>query len=162
MRKILMSALALTIALSLTKAPVIKANDRVKDMISSMTLDRKIGQMLMPDFRKWKQNGETGAKNLTVLNNEVKEIIDTYDFGGVILFAENVAETKQTFDLTNDLQAAAVQNDAGNGNIPLFITIDQEGGIVYRLGSGTALPGNMAIGATRSKDYSKKSGANYW
>lgn len=157
-RKILMSALALTIALSLTKAPVIKANDRVKDMISSMTLDQKIGQMLMPDFRKWKQNGETGAKNLTVLNNEVKEIIDTYDFGGVILFAENVAETKQTFDLTNDLQAAAVQNDAGNGNIPLFITIDQEGGIVYRLGSGTALPGNMAIGATRSKDYSKKAG----
>ena len=81
-----------------------------------------------------------------VLNDEVAKIIDDYDFGGVILFANNVKETEQTLKLTNDLQEAAISNKAGNGNLPLLITIDQEGGIVYRLGSGTALPGNMALG----------------
>ncbi|MEE0774960.1 MAG: glycoside hydrolase family 3 N-terminal domain-containing protein, partial [Merdibacter sp.] len=81
-----------------------------------------------------------------------------YDFGGVILFAENVKETEQTLKLTNDLQDAAIANEAGNGDIPLLITIDQEGGIVYRLGSGTALPGNMAIGATNSEEDARLAG----
>ncbi|MFQ7841808.1 MAG: glycoside hydrolase family 3 N-terminal domain-containing protein, partial [Thomasclavelia spiroformis] len=102
------------------------------------------------DFRQWQQEGETAVSDLTVLNDEVAKIIDDYDFGGVILFANNVKETEQTLKLTNDLQEAAISNKAGNGNLPLLITIDQEGGIVYRLGSGTALPGNMALGATRS------------
>lgn len=157
-RKVLIGVVALATTLSLVKYPVVKASSRVQDLVASMTLDQKIGQMLMPDFRKWRVDGDTTDKNLTVLNTEVKEIVDKYDFGGVILFAENVAETKQTFDLTNDLQNAAITNEANNGNIPLFTTIDQEGGIVYRLGSGTALPGNMAIGATRSTDYSRKAG----
>ena len=95
---------------------------------------------------------------MTVLNDEVAEIIDKYDFGGVILFAENVKETEQTLKLTNDLQNAAITNEAGNGDIPLLITIDQEGGIVYRLGSGTALPGNMAIGATNSEEDARLAG----
>ena len=95
---------------------------------------------------------------MTVLNDEVAEIIDQYDFGGVILFAENVKETEQTLKLTTDMQNAAITNEAGNGDIPLLITIDQEGGIVYRLGSGTALPGNMAIGATNSEEDARLAG----
>ena len=42
------------------------------------------------------------------------------------------------------MQEAATKD----GGIPLLISADQEGGSVYRLGSGTALPGNMALGAT--------------
>ena len=33
-----------------------------------------------------------------------------------------------------------------------LMTIDQEGGIVTRLQSGTDMPGNMALGATRSPE----------
>lgn len=39
-----------------------------------------------------------------------------------------------------------------------MITTDQEGGIVYRLGSGTALPGNMALGATGDVNNAKIAG----
>ena len=39
-----------------------------------------------------------------------------------------------------------------------MLAIDQEGGIVYRLGSGTALPGNMAIGATNDPKLAKEAG----
>lgn len=47
------------------------------------------------------------------------------------------------------MQKAATKD----GGIPLLISADQEGGSVYRLGSGTALPGNMALGATHNTEY---------
>ena len=52
------------------------------------------------------------------------------------------------------MQKAATKD----GGIPLLISADQEGGNVYRLGSGTALPGNMALGATHNTEYAKKAG----
>ena len=150
-KKLLASSLALAMAIGATmNLSLVNAQSRIDQIMEGMTLDQKITQMIMPDFRQWQQEGETAVSDLTVLNDEVAKIIDDYDFGGVILFANNVKETEQTLKLTNDLQEAAISNKAGNGDLPLLITIDQEGGIVYRLGSGTALPGNMALGATRS------------
>ena len=49
------------------------------------------------------------------------------------------------------MQAAATKD----GGIALIICADQEGGSVYRLGSGTALPGNMALGATYTANGTK-------
>lgn len=34
------------------------------------------------------------------------------------------------------------------GDIPLFLGIDQEGGVIKRIPGGTNLPGQMALGAT--------------
>lgn len=134
-----------------------EAPSAVESLMSKMTLRQKIAQMMMPDFRKWQTESASGQSNFQVMNDEVSQIIEDYDFGGVILFAENVAQTEQTLKLTTDLQAAATRGEEGS-NIPLLLTIDQEGGIVYRLGSGTALPGNMALGATRSTAAAKESG----
>lgn len=124
----------------------------VDEILATMTRRQKIEQMLMPDFRQWMQNGK--VSDLTVLNEEIASVIDSFDLGGVILFANNVKETEQTLRLAMDMQQAALRNtaQAPAGDIPLLLTIDQEGGIVYRLGSGTALPGNMALGATRSEE----------
>ncbi|MET4654803.1 beta-N-acetylhexosaminidase [Exiguobacterium sp. PvP048] len=123
---------------------------RVDAQLEQMTLEQKVGQMIMPDFRLW--NGV----NHTQLAPEVGRIIDRFDLGGVILFAENVSETEQTTKLVHDLQKV-VEQDPSN-DIPLFVTIDQEGGIVTRLGTGTNLPGNMALGATRSPAYAEAAG----
>ena len=120
---------------------------KIEDKISKMTLDEKIGQMLMLEFRHWEdENGE--LKEVTELNDDIKNAIVKYKVGGVILFAENVRDTEQTTKLTHNIQKAAVEN----GLDPLLISIDQEGGIVVRLGTGTSLPGNMALGATRDKE----------
>jgi beta-N-acetylhexosaminidase len=124
--------------------------ERVDTRLDQMTLEQKIGQMIMPDFRLW-----DGA-NHTKLAPEVGRVIDRFDLGGVILFAENVSETEQTTKLVHDLQEV-VKQDTSN-DIPLFVTIDQEGGIVTRLGTGTNLPGNMALGATRSASYAEAAG----
>ncbi len=105
--------------------------------------------MIMPDFRIWQEEGAKEPSDLTEINSEVAEVIDKYDLGGVILFAENVKEISQTTTLIHDLQEVAINDE--DGNLPLLITLDQEGGIVTRLGEGTNLFGNMALGATRSE-----------
>lgn len=146
-----------TLAVNAAPADPAAETSVVDNLMSKMTLRQKIAQMMMPDFRKWQTESDSGQKNFQVMNDEVAQIIKDYDFGGVILFAENVAQTDQTLKLTTDLQEAATGGTDGS-NIPLLLTIDQEGGIVYRLGSGTALPGNMALGATRSTDAATQSG----
>ncbi|HBF38030.1 MAG TPA: beta-N-acetylhexosaminidase, partial [Firmicutes bacterium] len=60
--------------------------------------------------------------------------------GGVVLFRENTVTTAQTLNLVRGFQKASPR-------VPLFIGIDQEGGAVTRLQSGTVMPGNMALGA---------------
>lgn len=109
--------------------------------IEGMTLKEKIGQVLMPDFRNW--DGE----NVTEMLPEIEQTIMEYHLGGVILFRENVVTTEQTAKLVAAYQKASEKYG-------LLMTIDQEGGIVTRLQSGTDFPGNMALGATRSTDLS--------
>lgn len=140
--------------------PIMAAEDsdvaieaRVNDIISKMTTRQKIEQMIMPDFRKWGTSDDT-ATDFTEMNDEVKQIIADYDFGAIILFANNVKETEQSYNLAMDMQKAAISD----GGLPLLISVDQEGGSVSRLGTGTALPGNMAVGATFNTDDAKKIG----
>lgn len=150
----ILSALAVTSTLVLGNIKIVHADNlnskaEAEKIVSEMTLDEKIGQMLMPDFRQWRQEGQSAVQDFTEINNEVSEIIDEFDLGGVILFAQNVKTTEQTAKLTHDLQQVAINDE--DGNLPLLTTIDQEGGIVTRLGTGTNFPGNMAIGATKNE-----------
>lgn len=134
----------------------IDSASKAKEIVSNMTLEEKLGQMIMPDFRMWQEDGTKEPSDLTEINSEVAEVIDKYDLGGVILFAENVKEISQTTTLIHDLQEVAINDE--DGNLPLLITLDQEGGIVTRLGEGTNLPGNMALGATRNEKSSYDAG----
>lgn len=70
--------------------------------------------------------------------------------GGVTLFRyRNVENALQVRDLTRALQTAVAEA----GHPPLLIGTDQEGGQLNALGIGaTVLPGNMALGATRSPE----------
>lgn len=149
-------------SMAFTSTPIVAAEDpssdpaiqaRVQDILSKMTTRQKITQMIMPDFRKWGATQET-ATDFTVMNDEVKQIIADYDFGAVILFANNVKTTDQSFNLSMDIQKAATSD----GGLPVLLSIDQEGGSVTRLGTGTALPGNMAVGATHNIDDARKVG----
>ncbi|WP_145019223.1 glycoside hydrolase family 3 N-terminal domain-containing protein [Paenibacillus sp. Y412MC10] len=104
-------------------------------LMSYMTVSEQVGQMLMPDIRQW--NGQV----TTTVNGGVKRSIHDQDLGGLILFDKNIVDVRQVTTLTHDLQMEA-------GDIPLFLGIDQEGGVVKRIPGGTNLPGQMALGAT--------------
>lgn len=91
---------------------------------------QETGQRLMVGF--------TG----TELNDELKYDIDTLNIGGIILFSRNIESPDQVRNLCADAQ----QYTARCGLPPLFISIDQEGGIVARLKPPfTQFPGNPAM-----------------
>ena len=151
--KIVLSFL-LMLSLGLSSVSVWGAEKKtsVDEMVSRMTLRDKIAQMMMVSFRYWDEELPVGEKptNFTIMNEQVAQIVENYHLGAVIYFAQNLEETKQSYELTMELQKAAVKN----GGIPMLICADQEGGLVYRLKTGTALPGNMALGATANSGYS--------
>lgn len=122
----------------------IRAQDWDK-LISYMTVSEQVGQMLMPDIRQW--NG----KVTTTVNEGIKRSIHDQDLGGLILFDKNIVDAKQVTTFTHHLQREA-------GDIPLFLGIDQEGGVVKRIPGGTNLPGQMALGATRDTVLAKAAG----
>ncbi|MYL21389.1 beta-N-acetylhexosaminidase [Halobacillus litoralis] len=119
--------------------------DLIQHAMDEMSMEEKVGQMLMPDFRNW------DGRNVTKMLPEIEDLVKEYHLGGVILFRENVVTTEQTTELVADYQNAAEKYG-------LLVTIDQEGGIVTRLQSGTDFPGNMALGATRSEELSRDVG----
>jgi beta-N-acetylhexosaminidase len=99
-----------------------------------MELANRAGDLVMAGF--------TG----TTLSDATSQQIKEDGLGGIILFARNLVSPNQMRALTDAIQALA------RPDLPLLIAIDQEGGIVDRMiqAGATQLPGNMALGATRS------------
>src|SRR5205085_6788902 len=77
----------------------------------------------------------------TTLDASNRALIHDLHLGGVTLFARNVESAAQVAGLDADLQNIA-------DPVPLFISADQEGGLVVRVTDATIFPGNMAVGAT--------------
>jgi beta-N-acetylhexosaminidase len=107
-----------------------------------MTLEEQIGQLLMVGF--W---GPTPS-------SEIIDLIQRHHVGNIILFSRNIRNAQQVLELTQNLQKIA--KEAGQ-RYPLLIAIDQENGIVQRLGeAATIFPGNMALGAIGSEEIAYK------
>lgn len=135
-----LAAAVLVAAVSLQTARAVE----VEELLAKMTLEQKVGQMVMAGF--------PGA----AVGPEVTQLIRQHAVGGVILFARNVQNPYQVADLTRALQQMARSSGAG---VPLFIAADQEGGIVVRIRDGvTVFPGAMALGATGSEEYAYQAG----
>ena len=90
-----------------------------KLVLENMTLEEKVGQLFMLGF------------NGTTLSKSTKDWIQNRYIGGVLLLSRNIANETQLKKLTKNIQS--------NSNIPLFISIDQEGGVVSRLQWNTTL-----------------------
>ena len=85
-----------------------------KVLLSQMTNEQKVGQIFI-----W---GVEGTSNLTPEN---REFIQKHKPGGVLLMQRNISDENQLRLLIQDIQST--------NSIPLFISIDQEGGVVSRL-----------------------------
>ncbi len=136
-------------------------HDRVLAVMEQMTRKQKVGQLFVI---------EVAGRDATEVTDQAKAVnqrlygVDTpaqaiakYRPGGVIYFTtrngdDNIGTPDQVATLSNGLQSAARTSPIG---IPLQISVDQEGGaLVARFGAAsgaTQLPGNMALGAGRSK-----------
>lgn len=76
--------------------------------VKSLTLEQKIGQMLMFAFHG------------TEYNEQISAFLSEFHLGGVVYFYRNIKGIVQAADLNGKIQSEA--------KIPLFIGIDQEGG----------------------------------
>lgn len=107
--------------------------------LHEMTLQEKVGQLLM-----------VGFIGTTEVPEGMQELVRERNLGGAIYFSRNVKSAEQLADLSQQLQNLAKESSAG---LPLFISIDQEGGIVSRMpNTATVFPGNMALGAVNDPD----------
>ena len=91
--------------------------------------DRRLGYMLAMSLRDIRRHvGQlaiVGFDGHTV-TDDVRMIAREFDLGGVIFFARNVATPDQVSDLSRESQELAAE-------IPLWVSVDQEGGRVARL-----------------------------
>lgn len=113
------------------------------NLAGSLSLEEKAGQIMMCYFE-----GPELSPNLRKMMADMK-------IGGVILYSSrgNIVSTPQVAALCSDLQSFA----SSSGSWPLFIGIDQEGGLIQRLTEGvTRFPGNMALGAANDENLAAK------
>ena len=114
--------------------------EQVKEILAGMSTEQKLAQMMIVTLR----SDMKGTKCATELNSSYKDLLEKYDFGGVILFAGNIVDTEQTVTLIRDCQMAAMNSALG---IPMLVCVDQEGGRVNRVSFGTVGSGNMSLAA---------------
>jgi len=79
------------------------------------SLRHQIGQLLIGSFPD------------RTLPSELRSLAREFQLGGVILFARNIEAPEQVAELARDAQAFAVDD------VPLWVSVDQEGGRVARL-----------------------------
>lgn len=122
-----------------TDKPVV---DPIKEKIKTMTLEEKIGQMVI-----------IGLDGYNVNENTI-DMIQNKKVGGFILFKKNIGDSGQLLNLVNSLK-----EKNSNNKIPLLISIDEEGGKVSRVPDEFKnIPTNREIGKINDKNFSYEIG----
>ena len=118
-----------------------KAQEKwVDSILSSMTIDEKIGQLFMVQ----------AYSNLdSVHENKIKEMIQNYHVGNLIFMQ---GTPKKQAELTNMYQSLS--------KVPLMIGFDGEWGLDMRLQNTYRFPWNMTLGAIQDNDLIRQFGAH--
>ncbi len=129
-----------------------RAGERwVKRTLERMTLEEKVGQLLMvPYFGDFHNTADEEYQRLQRLVRELR-------VGGLIVATQATRpsgfDRSEPYDLahlTNQLQAGA--------RVPLLVAADFERGASFRVRETTAFPHNMTLGATGNPDYGYRMG----
>ncbi len=97
-----------------------------EEVLEAMTLSEKIYQMMFVTPESITEVGQVIAAG-----EKTKEALSKYPVGGIIYFASNFKDKEQTKTM--------IENTKSYSRIPLFIGVDEEGGIVSRLGSNPSM-----------------------
>ncbi len=116
-------------------------NTWVKKVLNQLSLEEKIGQMIMPAFRG------TYLHSISAEFRETERQIREKHVGGFILFAGDVYESAVLIDKMQSLS-----------RLPLLIASDFERGTTFRVRNTVSFPWNMAIGATASEHWAHLQG----
>lgn len=138
------SAVVTTVApapVAAVEPPVAGEPPQVEALLSRMSLEDKVGQLMMVGF---------AGKSV---DPSISELLRGYRVGGVCVFGRNIASAAQIGRLNDEVRALM------SDSVPPFIAVDQEGGNVVRLSDGNVvLPGNMVLGASRQPELAYEAG----
>lgn len=117
--------------------------EKIDKQINDMSLKEKIGQMIFVSYRTLDYN------------DDLDNILKTVKPGGFILFGENISTYEQVSEYVKKIKATA--------DIPMMISIDQEGGRVQRIknlpdANALEIPSMYTLGKTKDKELSKNVG----
>lgn len=116
---------------------------KVDLLMEEMSVEEKVGQLLV-----------VGMKGKS-FNHEVDRLIRQYHVGGLILLGKNVSTPSGILQLLNESKKANADNE-----IPLFLSVDEEGGRVSRLpASMKKLPPAASIGKKNDEEFAYATGA---
>ena len=141
MKKI--TALFMVLTLLLPGPALSEGHPTPEEILAGMTTEQKVAQLLMPAFY-YRQNEEKERVGVAEIYPEMEEMLRKYGFGGIIFNLQNARENAAAARLVDAVQTV---NASVPGRTQLITCTDQEGGYVTRLGQGTQMPGNMALGA---------------
>ena len=113
----------------------------VSDRMAKMTVEEKVGQLMVPAYSPRFFN-EGNAQF-----NRILKLVEKYHVGGVMFFRGNPYSVGRSVER---LQAAA--------KTPLLIMADMEWGLPMRVNESTRFLQNMATGATGNEDYAYQIG----
>ncbi len=110
----------------------------VEELISQMSLDEKIFQMMFVT-----PESITGVGQVIQAGTGTENALKKYPVGGIIYFGPNIQNREQVVEM--------ISNTQNFSKIPLFIGVDEEGGRVSRLGKAgiTKQPDMKSIGQTK-------------
>ena len=112
--------------------------------IKELSLEEKVGQLFIVGIQKKIE--------------EMNKLINCRKIGGVILYKNNYNNYSEMIDLVNNLKNNNKQN-----KIPLFISIDQEGGRVNRMPNEILnVPSATKLSKTENLDIVGESRKNNW
>lgn len=129
-----------------TEAETVASVDtEVSNLLASMTLEEKVAQLfiLTPEML-------TGYETVTAAGQATQTAINQYPVGGMIYMGQNITGPDQVKEMLANTQTYAMERI----HIPIFLSVDEEGGEVARIGQhadvfGITRIGNMSdIGAT--------------
>ncbi|NMI06273.1 beta-N-acetylhexosaminidase [Paenibacillus sp. SZ31] len=107
--------------------------DLVQEQLSSLTLEEKIGQMIL-----------AGVQG-TTLDAQAKQMITAQKVGGIIFYANNVSTLDGTAKFVQSIKEANQSNP-----VPIFMSVDQEGGKVSRMPETVeSIPSSRKVGETK-------------
>ena len=120
-----------------------KLKKKVEDKISQMSLKEKIGQMIIISYEK-------------EYTNELDNILKVVKPGGFIVFPQNISTYDGTVEYISKVKSTA--------DIPMIISIDQEGGRVQRIKNMSdvnvqTIPAMLELGKTNDTTLSYDVGA---
>lgn len=124
--------------------------DAAEEILKEMSLEEKVWQMMFVT-----PESITGVSVVVSAGETTKNALQKYPVGGIIYFGQNFESAGQTAEM--------IKNSQEYSQIPLFISVDEEGGTVSRLGSKSYMgtkgqPAMSEIGATQDGEVAYKVG----